>query len=366
MSTRTRTLASWAFPITLLAVGVSLSLPAASSDPSPAGVPASPGHPRVATATVEAAEVQRSARLSGVTRAQRRARLAFEVGGRVVARDVEVGARFRRGQILARLDGRQLDNAVTAATAAVVEVEARLAQQERERERANRLLEAGAISREAVEQTEANVGALRALRDAAVARAAEAQRTSIEGVLRAPFDGTVVAVGLQPGEFAQPGATVVEIAGDGPVEVEFEVPETFIEALRPGQPVEVGLPFVGRTVPGRVLTRGGATGGAGRLFPVVVAVDPDRDVLPGMTAEVTVVSSGRRALSVPLAAVLNPGGTRPAVFRLDGGRVRRVEVELYGIDGQRVTFSGPLQPGDRVVVTGVGLLADGDEVEVRS
>jgi len=277
-----------------------------------------------------------------------------------------VGARFRQGQILARLDERPFDNAVTAATAAVVEVEARLAQQERDRVRATHLLEAGAISREAAEQIEANVVALRALRDAAVAKASEARRTSTEGVLRAPFDGTVVAVGLQPGEFAQPGATVVEIAGDGPVEVEFEVPETFIDALRPGQPVEVSLPFAARAVPGRVLTRGGASGGAGRLFPVVVAVDPDRDVLPGMTAEIEVVSRGRRALSVPLAAVLNPGGTRPAIFRLDGRRVRRVEVELHGIAGDRVTLSGPLEPGDRVVVTGVGLLADGDEVEVQS
>jgi len=350
--------------VTLLAGALLLTRSAASSggpsSPSPAPLPA------VTVASVEPTSISRSAQLSGVTRARRRGRLAFEVGGRLVERAVEAGGRFHRGQVLARLETAQIDNTIAAAAASVAEVDARLQQQERERDRTARLYEAGAATREEMEQAGASVVALRALRDASAARLREASRASAEAVLRAPFDGTVVAVGLQPGEFAAPGAPVLEVAGDGPVEVEFEVPETFIDSLRPGDAVPVTLSFARRDVRGTVATRGAAAGGPGRLFPVIVAVDAEAEVLPGMTAQITVVAGGRRALSVPLGAVLNPGGSRPAVFRLEGDRARRVEIELHGITGDRVAVSGALEAGDRVIVSGAGALADGDRVEVRS
>jgi len=323
-------------------------------------------HTAVAVAPVVPVRVTRSARLSGVTRARQRARLAFESGGRLVERTVETGARFRAGQVLARLDARPLANAAATAEGAVAEIAARLDQQERERDRTHRLFDAGAATREEVEQIDASVGALGAAADAAAARLREARRASTEGVLVAPFDGTVVAVGLQPGELAAPGVTVLEIAGDGAVEVEVEVPETFVDSLRRGQAVRVRLPFAGREVAGTVATRGAAAGGVGRLFPVVVAVDPAAGVLAGMTAEIEVVADGAEALSVPLAAVLNPGGARPTVFRVVDGRARRVNVELQGIVGDRVAVSGPLAAGDEVVVAGAAMLADGDQVEVRS
>jgi len=359
-----RYLLRWGLPVVLLVGSVLLSLSAASERAEPA--PAREARTAVAVALVEPARVERSARLSGVTRARHRARLAFETGGRLVARTVEAGGRFRAGQVLARLDARPLDNAAASAEAAVAEIAARLDQQVRERERTHRLFDAGAATREEVEQVDARVVALRAVSEAAAARLREARRSSAEGVLVAPFDGTVVAVGLQPGEFASPGATVLEVAGDGAVEVEVEVPETFVDALRPGEAVRVRLPFAGREVAGTVATRGAAAGGVGRLFPVVVALDPAAAVLAGMTAEIEVVAGGAETLSVPLSAVLNPGGARPAVFRVVDGRVERVDVELGGIVGDRVAVSGALAAGDQVVVAGAAMLADGDRVEVRS
>lgn len=353
----------WALPAVLLIGRLLLSLSAASERTAPP--PARDDRPVVVVAPAEPTTLERSARFSGVTRARRRARLAFEAGGRLVERTVDVGARFRAGQVLARLDARPLANAVAAAEAAASEIAARLDQQARERDRTQRLFAAGAATREEAEQTDASVAALQALAAAAAARLRDARRSSAEGVLVAPFDGTVVAVGLQPGEVAAPGTTVLEVAGDGPAEVEIEVPETFVDALGPGQPVRVRLPFAGREVAGRVTTRSAAAGGPGRLFPVVVAIDPAAGVLAGMTAEIEVVTDGARLLAVPVSAVLNPGGTRPAVFRLANGRVERVDVELHGLLGDRVAVSGALAAGDPVVVAGAATLTHGDQVEVR-
>jgi multidrug efflux pump subunit AcrA (membrane-fusion protein) len=68
------------------------------------------------------------------------------------------------------------------------------------------------------------------------------------------------------------------------------------------------------------------------------------------------------ALSLPLTAVLNPGGERPQVFVVRDGRAHAVAVEVATLSGARVTVAGALSPGDRVVVAGVSRLIDGDAV----
>jgi membrane fusion protein (multidrug efflux system) len=69
-------------------------------------------------------------------------------------------------------------------------------------------------------------------------------------------------------------------------------------------------------------------------------------------------------LAVPVAAVVDPGGGRPAVFRVVDGRAERVEVRPGPVVGDRLVVQGKLGPGDVVVVSGHTTLADGDPVEV--
>jgi multidrug efflux pump subunit AcrA (membrane-fusion protein) len=54
------------------------------------------------------------------------------------------------------------------------------------------------------------------------------------------------------------------------------------------------------------------------------------------------------------------------VFVVENGRVREVAVETGPFTGNRVTVSGRLKAGDRVVVSGNASLTDGKSVEVRS
>ena len=65
-----------------------------------------------------------------------------------------------------------------------------------------------------------------------------------------------------------------------------------------------------------------------------------------------------------MAAVANPGGQRPFVFKVSQSRVERVFVEVRDLLGERVSLDGDLNTGDRVVVAGHARLLDGDTVEV--
>jgi RND family efflux transporter MFP subunit len=324
---------------------------------------------RVQVAMASTADVARDLRFSGIVRAERHAELSFPLGGRLVQRPVDLGDRVRAGQILAELDLRETANAVASARAALAEVEARRLQTEQERQRVERLAASGAATPEELEQITAAVDALEAAKAAAQARLEDAGRMRDDSVLTATFSGTITEVRMEVGEYAGAGKTVMVISGDGPLEVEVGVPEGLVTQLELGGEAQARLPFADdRTVPGTVSSLGRAAAGAGSLFPVVVALGEPEGVTPGMTAEVLLTSRRDDSVTVPLTAILNPGGSRPRVFRLLDNRgeetVEQVAVRVEHLTGEQVAVSGDLEPGDLVVVSGHGGLLDGDTVEV--
>ncbi len=345
----------------------------ADQQPAPAEEPRSTVK-RVRVAAVETVTDSRELRFSGTTRASRRARLAFAIGGRLVSRPVEIGDRVRAGQVLAKLEDLELANARASARAALAELSARRAQSERDRARAEQLLEAKAATREEVERSLTAVDAVRAAEAAAAARLREAERLLAETELRAPFDGTVTRVFYEPGELALAGQPVIALSGDGDVELEVEVPESVVGRIRAGDPVTVSMPVLGGlSVPGRIESVGLTAAGDGRLFPVVAVLQPESEEAEdlhaprsGVTAELVLRLTSDEMLSVPVEAVVNPGGRRPSVFRVaEDGSVDKVPVEVASLLGDRIAVLGDLAVGHQVVVGGQRGLLDGEHVEVR-
>jgi RND family efflux transporter MFP subunit len=312
--------------------------------------PPDPAAPAPKLRPVRVAEVSPSAqsrtvRLAGLTRAVERADIAFAVPARLASRPVETGDRVARGQLLASLDDREYRLAEQAASAALSEIEVRLAQARRDLERVQRLADARAATGEEVEQAQAATAALAAARDAAAARLDDTRRLRAEATLRAPFDGTVTAVHAEPGEWIGPGQPVVELSGRDDLEVLVEAPETLLTRLSVGQRVTVNLPLAGLEVAGRISGITAATSGPGRLFPVEVMLEPDDRLVPGLAAEALLPIDSTVALTVPIGAVVNPGSSHPTVFRIRDGHATRVTVELGQVVGDRVAVSGDLDAG---------------------
>lgn len=352
--------------LALLAIALPLALTSRSTD---AEAPARDAIKRVEVETAEAASVARSLRFSGITRAERRASLSFPMGGRVLERPVDLGDATVEGQVLARLDDREMTHAVAAARATVAEIKARRLQVDQEATRVQRLAENGAATTEELEQATAAASALEASADAAEARLRDAERIRGDAVLRAPFTGMVSEVPIEAGEYASAGHTVVVISGDGPVEVEIGVPESLIPSLHEGDTVEARLPFSAeREIEGRVRSVSHAGIGTGQLFPVVVSFGDQPGLDPGMTVEVVLHSRSDASVTVPLTAILNPGGSQPRLFRVRDSVVELVPVKVEQLTGERVAVSATagatVAAGDLVVVSGQGGLLDGETVEV--
>jgi RND family efflux transporter MFP subunit len=282
-------------------------------------------------------------------------------------RTVDAGSNVRKGQILAQLDDREFRNSVKLALARIAELEARWKQAGRDRRRFEALAQSDVISVADLEKITTQEAALAASLKAASARLNEARRLLGETVLKAPFSGTVTGLLLQPGEWAVPGQPVIELTGSGEIELLVEVPETIVGHLAADQVIEIELPFSrGRRVQGRIDAVAKAALTGGRLFPVKVDLAPEPEVKAGLTAQLIVDLSTEGVLTVPLASVVNPGGSQPYIFIYQQGRVAKRPVTVEGIVADRVIIRGEIAEGDRVVTSGQSRLAHGDPVEVLS
>ena len=320
--------------------------------------------------SVRVGEVQsqrsaREIRFSGITRASQRATLAFLVSGTLSERPVDLGQQVKAGQVVGRVYNPGLSPAVAANEARVRELDARLEQLDRDVRRAEELRGRDLISDQDLERVRTDRSSTRATHDLAVANLAESSNQLKESTLKAPFDGSVDGVFFEAGEYVAAGQPVMRLSGSGGIEVELEIPETLIAGFLPGREVNLTLPFLEqRSVDGDVVHVGDAGGEAGGLFPVEIVLADAEGLRPGLTVELILQVSGAANMVVPLAAILDPGTGRPRVFRVTGGRVEPVFVEVGQLYGDHVAVRGPLEPGDEVVITGLGSLTPGQSVEI--
>jgi len=315
---------------------------------------------RVSTA-LEAPDTRRVV-AHGVTRSTQRGAIGFVEGGRLSERLVDLGDVVTNGQVLARLDPAPFRNQAAAARGQVRTLEARLQGLEADQQRLDALTVGQSVSRGELDRILADVEAVRGSLDAARAAASDADRRAAEAVLRAPYAGLVVAVNAQAGETVAPGMPLLELAGDGALEVEIQVPESWWALVVPGQDAVVHLPALGERSEARIQQVATAARPDG-LFPVVIGLDRT-DLAAGLTADVHLGLPFHADALVPLSAIVDPVGTEPAVVRIVEGQAHRVPVTALALLDGGVAIAGELQPGEEVVVAGHGRVLDGDTVRV--
>ncbi|MEQ8797939.1 MAG: efflux RND transporter periplasmic adaptor subunit [Salinisphaeraceae bacterium] len=328
--------------------------------------PADQPHP-VETGQVRVIDTDRQFALSGVVRSADRARLAFQVGGRLVERMVDIGESVERGQLIARLAQPELAPAAEAAAARVRQLETQTDQAERDLKRVAQLKADAAATQQELESAQSRLDGLQASLAQARADASRARRLLAETRLEAPVAGTVAEILAQPGEFVSPGQPVMALSGgSGGLEVEIGLPENLLGEVAVGDRADLVMPIMGGEITGRVTELATAADGAGQLFPAVLTLDDAPDLRAGTTVTWRLRSDQPERLTVPVSAIASTGGrSQPRVFRVDDNRARSVPVTLGVVVGERVVVDADLAPGDTVVTLGLDGLVDGRAVAVR-
>lgn len=301
---------------------------------------------------------------TGEVRARVETELAFRIGGKLVERRVDAGARVVRGAELARLDAQDARLAAGAAQAAAAAAGAELALAQSEFERARELHGRRFISASALDARRTALRAAEMRHRQLQAQAAAAGNQASYTVLHADADGVVTASLAEPGEVVAAGQPVLRLARPDEREVLIHVPENLALAFAPGTPARVS-PWAQpeREYAARVREVSPAADAATRTYALRVAVAGADDALPlGATASVAFARAETAGLLLPLAAVTRDqdGAAIWVVGEDDRVHRRAVDVAQWREDGALLR-SGLAQPA-RVVLAGVHRLVEGARV----
>ncbi|MBJ2153152.1 efflux RND transporter periplasmic adaptor subunit [Paracoccus sp. IB05] len=337
------------------------------------------GHEPAIQLSVEPIQPERvvlEAELSGRVAAYRRVEIRPQVGGLILERHVEEGARVASGALLFRIDPAPLQADLDVAEAALARA---VAAQDHARavvSRSDALLDRNAVSRE--KNDTARNDLLLATASVAEARAVvERKRLDLEfSMLRSPVDGYVAAGladigGLATTGSEKPLAVLQEL---DKVYIDLRVPAADLDALLFAAEEGLGPVRIKSEQPGGISDLTGqlkysdvivdpATGNASIRVEVA---NPTLALLPGMFVRATLprgLEAG--ALLVPEDAVLRKGdGTAQLVVVSDQGEARRCDVRLGDRLGTRILVTSGLTAGERVAIRGQDRVPDGSTIQV--
>jgi RND family efflux transporter MFP subunit len=288
----------------------------------------------------------------GVVRGADEADIAPRIPGEVTDVLVREGDRVARGAVLARLDTKELEDAVAAAEAnleaARVAREAQVASTSRDRV----LFDNDAISQEQWEHSQAATAAASARFEVAQRHRDQAQARLGYAVARAPFDGVVSARFVDPGSMGVPGRPMLRIVRQSAVRVRGTLPPALMTMVDRGTPVDLALGD--RRVKAQVTRVFPAMEGSHLAMFEVDLPDPPSGFVAGATVGIDLHIRSGEGLVVPADALLE-GETGAYAFvverdtiGVDALRVVPVTVTTRSLDG--VIVEGDLHAGNTVVV----------------
>ena len=325
----------------------------------------------VKTMVIAAASAGGTYEYAGEIRARVESRLGFRVGGKMTERPVNVGDAVKAGQLLARLDPRDLRLGEDVARAAVASAAVNLQQADADFKRYRDLKDQGFISGAELERRETTLKVAKAQLEQARAQSGVQGNQAGYAALTADASGVVTGVDVEPGMVVAAGASVVRLAHDGPRDVVFSVPEDkvgLIQAIAARQgTVKVRLWSSGAaTVPAKIREISAAADPATRTFLVKADLGEADAPRLGQTATVAVDTPRVAGIArVPLSALKEDHG-KSTVWIVDAASMTTVSrlVTIGGAEGNDAVVLTGLTPGDRVVTAGVHVLSPGQKVRL--
>lgn len=204
--------------------------------------------------------------------------------------------------------------------------------------------------------------------ETARARLAAIESRLADRLIKAPFAGVLGLRDLSVGALVEPGDLITTLDDDAVMKLEFQVPATYLEVLRPGLGVvATARAYEGRRFQGEIKAIGSRVDPATRAIRVrAVLPNPERVLRPGMLMQVELLKQPRETIMIPEEALL-PLGDKQYVLLVDaadGNKVVRREVSIGGRRPGEVEIVAGLQAGEPVITHGTLKVRPGEQVVI--
>jgi len=303
--------------------------------------------------------------LAGEIQPRYESQLGFRVGGKLIARKVEVGTLVKRGQVLMQLDPLDLQLAQSQAKAAVSATESTLALAKADLDRYRELRQKNFVSQALLDAKEAAYKSAMASHEQANAGLKVQANQSSYSTLYADADGVITAVQAEVGQVVAAGSPVVKLARTAEKEVRVSIPEDQIEVLR--QVTDLAVKTWANSnvaISGRLRELSPIADPATRTYTAKISLPrAGPEIRMGMTATVQFAAPALPGIHLPMTALLNSKeGT--AVWVVENGVVKLVPVQVASATGTEVLVAQGLSAGQSVVTAGVNQLRPGQKVSL--
>ena len=259
---------------------------------------------------------------------------------------VEVGDQVKKGQILARLDATNLEQA-----------RLKMMNDSIEFARIDQLYQVGGISKSNWD----------AMKLASSVSKSNYKNLLENTVLRSPINGIVTARNYDAGDMYAMAAPVYVVEQIAPVKLKVNVSEKLFTQIKKGMEVDVKLDVYGDEVfKGKVSLVYPTINAATRTFPVEITIaNANQRVRPGMFARVTFSYGSANHVVVPDQAVVKQTGSGDRyVYVYNNGTIEFKKVELGRRMGTEYELIGGVASGDNVVTEGHSRVVNGGKAEV--
>ncbi|MDX1649063.1 MAG: efflux RND transporter periplasmic adaptor subunit [Myxococcota bacterium] len=286
---------------------------------------------------------------SGAVESARRTAVASRILARIEAMRVTAGSEVEAGDLLVRLDARELEARVRESEEALRGARAALTLARTEHRRIARLVREGVEAPQRLDRAESTLRQAQAEVDRLEQALAEARTGLSYPEIRAPVSGRVVDRLAEPGDTAVPGRPLLRIYDPDLLRVEAPVRESLAVDLAVGDAVAVRVPALEAELEGVIDEIVPFAEPGARTLLVKVRLPARPGLFAGLYARIAVPAGTRRRVVVPEAAVTRVGQLAfVTVVPEAGPPARRI-----------VTLGPPAGPAEVEVLSGV---ADGEQV----
>ncbi len=304
--------------------------------------------------------------LAGDIQPRYESRLGFRVGGKVIARQVEIGSVVKRGQLLMQIDPRDLQLSQSQANASVNAAASNLSLAKAEYERYRELRQKNFVSQAVLDAKEAAYKSALANHEQSNAALNIATNQNSYANLVADADGVVTALQAEAGQVVAAGTPVVQLARTGEKEARISIPEDQVEMVRQVKEMQVRIwANQALVLRGQLRELSPVADPATRTYTAKISIpNAPPEVRLGMTATVRFITKAdKNLIRLPLTALLNEKN-QTSIWVIENGAVKSVPVQVGGVMGNEVVIASGVNAGQMIVTAGVNTLRAGQKVHV--
>lgn len=285
----------------------------------------------------------------GVVKSRTVADIAPRLTARIVEIKVNAGDTVKKGDVIARLDERDLRAQEKAALAALSGANAHAKRSNADKQRISGLYEKEATTRERFDAAVAQAKEAQARANQANATLTEIRARLADTLLLAPFDGIVVKRLKQPGDMGMPGVPVVTLQVPHGLRLEVEVPAACAGAFHPGEAVVVRIDTLDRTFDAAIDEIIPEMDAQTHSQLIKIALPAVEGLKPGYFGWLKQACEEHAALLIPASAVQHLGQLE-IVRVLSDGRQSTRHIRTGKIFGDRIEVISGLRAGEIVMI----------------